>query len=56
MNFDNDEESLEFINCLLERLHQVDYKALCSININIFKPGSQHVDKVENQYYRTEFT
>ncbi|MBR2291283.1 MAG: hypothetical protein IJ868_03105 [Prevotella sp.] len=50
MNFDNDEESLEFINCLLERLHQADYKSLGSININIYKPGSQHVDKVENQY------
>ena len=50
MNFDNDEEFLEFINRLLERLHQVDYKALGSININIYKPGSQHVDRVENQY------
>ena len=50
MNLDNDEESLEFINRLLERLHQADYKALGSININIYKPGSQHVDKVENQY------
>ena len=50
MNLDNDEESLEFINRLLERLHQADYKALGSININIYKPGSQHVDRVENQY------
>ena len=50
MNFDNDEESLEFINRLLERLHQADYKELGCININIYKPGSQHVDRVERQY------
>ena len=50
MNFDNDEESLKFINRLLEQLHQADYKALGCINVNIYKPGSQHVDRVENQY------
>ena len=44
------EEDLEELNRLLERLHQADYKALGSINVNIYKPGSQHVDKVENQY------
>ena len=50
MNYDNDEDALELFNSLLERLHQADYKALGSININIYKPGSQHVDRVENQY------
>ena len=50
MNNNNDEESLEIINHLLERLHQADFKFLGSININIYKSGSQHVDKVENQY------
>mgnify|MGYP007101871152 CR=1 FL=1 len=50
MNFDNDEESLEFVNGLLERLHQAGYRTLGSIAVNIYKPGSQHVDHVENQY------
>ena len=50
MNFDNDEEALDFINRLLERLHQAGYKVLGSINVNIYKPGSQHVDNVDNQY------
>ena len=50
MNFDNEEESLELINRLLERLHQAGYKAIGCININIYKPGSQHVDRVEDQY------
>ena len=50
MNFDNDEESLEFVNGLLERLHQAGFRTLGSIAVNIYKPGSQHVDHVENQY------
>ena len=54
MSFDNDEESLKFINRLLERLHRADYKAYGSININIYKPGSQHVDRVENQYFYSD--
>ncbi|MBQ4388191.1 MAG: hypothetical protein II822_11395 [Prevotella sp.] len=44
------DEDLEELNRLLERLHQADYKALGSINVNIYKPGSQHVDRVERQY------
>ena len=44
-------EDLEELNCLLERLHQADYKALGSININIYKDGSLHVDHVDNQYF-----
>ena len=50
MNFDNDEEAIGFLTRLLERLQQADIKALGSININIYKEGSQHVDRVENQY------
>ena len=50
MNFDNDEDGLELINRLLERLHQAGNKSLGSVNINIYKPGSQHVDRVERQY------
>ncbi len=49
-NNNNDEESLELINRLLERLHQADFRFLGSIVLNIYKSGSQHVDKVENQY------
>ena len=44
MNYDNDEETLEFINRLLEQLHHADYKVLGSIEINIYKSGSQHID------------
>ena len=49
MNY-NDENELVLLNRLLEQLHQTDYKVLGSIEINIYKPGSQHVDKVERQY------
>ena len=51
MNFKNEEEAFDFFTRLLERLHQADYKLLGSININIYKEGSQHVDHVENQYF-----
>jgi hypothetical protein len=44
------------INRLLERLHQADYKTLGSIVLNIYKPGSQHVDHVENQYFYGSLT
>lgn len=47
----NDEEGLGFINRLLEQLHQADYKLLGSIVLNIYKPGSWHVDRVENQHF-----
>ncbi len=49
----NNEEALELVNRLLELLHQADYKILGSIVLNVYKPGSQHVDKVENQYIGT---
>lgn len=51
MKFDNDEDALDVINRLLERLHQADYKILGNIEINIYKPGSQHVDHVDNQNF-----
>jgi hypothetical protein len=44
-------EDLKELNRLLERLHQADCKLLGSIEINIYKPGSQHVDHVENQNF-----
>ncbi len=50
MDFNNDDDSLKFINRLLEGLHQAGYRALGSIAVNIYKQGSQHVDHVENQY------
>ena len=46
----NYQDELLQLNELLERLNQAGYKALGSININIYKPGSQHVDRVETQY------
>ena len=47
-------EDLKELNRLLERLHQADYKLLGNIEINIYKPGSQHVDHVDNQYFYGE--
>ena len=44
-------EDLKELNRLLERLHQADYKILGKIEIHIYKPGSQHVDHVDNQYF-----
>ena len=43
-------DDLNHLNRLLEQLHQADYKILGSIVLNIYKPGSQHVDRVERQY------
>ena len=51
MNFDNDEESLGFINRLLERLHQAGYINQGSIVFNVYSSGSLHVDHVDNQYF-----
>ena len=50
MNFNNEQEVLNFFNSLLEWLHQSDYKLLGSIEVNIYKPGSQYVNHVDNQY------
>jgi hypothetical protein len=45
MNFDNDEESLGFINRLLERLHQADFINHGSkIEIVYVASGGQHVE------------
>ncbi len=50
MSFDNDEESLEFINRLLERLHQAGDKTLGgNMTIVIVKPGAQHVETIQTQ-------
>ena len=50
MNFDNDEEALGFINRLLERLHQADYKTLGSkIEIVYVASGGQHVETIQSQ-------
>ena len=37
-------EDLKDLNRLLEQLHHADYKVLGSIEINIYKSGSQHID------------
>ena len=45
MNFDNDEEALEFINRLLERLHQADFTNHGSkIEVVYVASGGQHVE------------
>ena len=46
-------DDLNHLNRLLEQLHLADYKILGSIVLNIYKSGSQHVDKVERQYITT---
>ena len=50
MNFDNDEESLGFINRLLERLHQADFTNHGSkIEVVYVASGGQHVDTIQSQ-------
>ena len=45
MNFDNNEDALEFINRLLERLHQADYINQGSkIEVVYVASGGQHVE------------
>ena len=47
----NEEEILRLLNRLLEELHQADgNNKKGSTVINIYGKGSQHIDKVENQY------
>ena len=50
MNYDNDEDSLEFINRLLERLHQAGHDHQCSQNIHLVyvASGAQHVETQVN--------
>ena len=50
MNFDKDEESLGFINRLLERLHQADYINQGSkIEVVYVASGGQHVETIQSQ-------
>ena len=46
----HNENELALLNRLLEQLHQTDYRILGSIEIHIYKAGSQRVDKIERQY------
>lgn len=50
MRFDNDEESLEFINRLLERLHQADYTKCSKIEITIIASGAQQIEHLDALY------
>ena len=50
MNFDNNEDALEFINRLLERLHQADYTNHGSkIEVVYVASGGQHVETIQSQ-------
>ncbi len=44
-------EVLRLLNELLERMQQSDCTNQGSINIHVYKSGSQHVDHVDNQYF-----
>lgn len=52
MNKQQNEEknTPDVFKSLLEELNQAGYKLSGNIVVNIYKSGSQHVDKVENQY------
>ena len=51
MNFNNDEDVLEFINRLLEQLRQADFINHGSkIEVVYVASGGQHVDRVDNQF------
>lgn len=50
MNYNNDEDSLDELNRLLERLHQAGYdKHFSHLQIVYVSPGAQHVEKIETQ-------
>ena len=52
MNFNNEQEVLDFFNRLLELLHQADLQIFGShIQLVYVAPGGQHVDHVDNQYF-----
>ena len=54
MNYDNDEDSLEFINRLLERLHQADFTNHGSkIEVVYVASGGQHVETIQKQIVYT---
>ena len=52
MNFNNDNEVLDFFYRLLDMLHQADLQNFGShIQLVYVAPGAQHVDHVDNQYF-----
>ena len=51
MNY-SDDEIIALLNRLFEKLHQTDGKNQGSIVLNIYKEGSQHIDHVDNQYFK----
>ena len=49
MIFNNDEESIDFFNRLLERLHQAGFDNRSShISLVYVAPGAQHIERVDN--------
>ena len=52
MNFNNDEEAIDFFNRLLERLHQAGFDNSCShLSLIYVAPGAQHIERVDNQNF-----
>ena len=52
MNYNNDEEAIDFFNRLLERLHQAGFDNRSShISLVYVAPGAQHVERVDNQNF-----
>ena len=52
MNFNNDNEVLDFFNRLLELLHQADLQKFGShIQLVYVASGAQHVDHIQTQYF-----
>ena len=49
MNFNNDEEGIDFFNGLLERLPQAGFDNCCShLSLVYVAPGAQHIERVDN--------
>ena len=52
MNFNNDEEAIDFFNRLLERLHQAGFDNRSShLSLVYVAPGAQHIERVDNQNF-----
>ena len=47
----NEEDTLDLLNRVLERLHQTDGNNQGSTVINIYEKGSMHVDHVDHQHF-----
>ena len=47
----NEEDTLDLLNRVLERLHQTDGNNQGSIVLNIYEKGSLHVDHVDHQNF-----